>query len=231
MKRLYSILLVLIPLLGFATAGFAERRFSYEKWLAPAGYYCIIFGLISFALLTLISLIWKRSLKNAFKKFSDFLLKHSTTLGVIFSGLLLSIVFGLLLTGFEYILWILSIFPGIVMIFGMPIIISFKSIRNKWLLNPCFLKWSAIFSLSAIIASLKFMICAKNGIIPGLDIWVNPFGRNKFYSHPYDSLFYIWTPVFAFLNFIWLSLAFVWIGTGVRKLRLYFKLRFSRKEG
>lgn len=223
MKRLITLFCLVIPIVCFAASGMADRREEFVRWLLQAGIYCTVFGSILFVLLDVASVIWKSSSQSLLDKFRCYLLKYSSTIGVLILGLFLSIVFGLSITIFDWLFWILAIIPLMIAVVGLPIILSFKKFRNKWLGDTGFLKWAIIFSLSAVIASLVFIILVECGMIPDLRFYIESLSRQSFRTHPYESLGYIWMYAGIFLIESIVCLPLIWIGIGMHKLYVFFK--------
>lgn len=188
--------LIFVPLIAFAAAGIADAHYDHQQWIFPAYAYCLVFGLIIMLSLFIISLNYKTKTRHISEHISAYLIQHPIS-AIIFTGILLAIPTGLIGVVLLEIMWIMFIFPFVVLIIAFPIILVDKRFREKKLLSIVWIKWSLLISISAITASLLFIILADCNLLPGTDItYIARPSRShpEFHSstHPYDSMKEIW---------------------------------------
>lgn len=220
--RYLSLVLLFIPASTFAAAGFADGYNDHQHWIFPAYAYCLVFGLAFLLAWFIISLVWKSEVRRTSEAVTSYLRKHSI-LAIIFSGILLAIPIGIIGAVSWEIIWFLSIFPFIGLMVAYPLILVNKHFREKWLLSPFWTKWSMMIAISAVSASLLFIILTNCDLLPGTDITylARPDRTHRdFYSHahPYDSMGEIWTLPLFFIGEIVLALAFYTLGMLNRQL-------------
>lgn len=205
-----------MPALAFAAAGFADAYHDHQQWIFPAYSYCLIFGLLILFAMFIITLICRTKTQETVGAISSYLINHRI-IAIIVSGVLLAIPLGIMESVSWEIIWFLSILPGLALMLAFPISLVNKTFREKYLLSPSLLKWSFMISVSAIAASLLFIVLTNQNMLSGTD--VTYFARPDrlhpdFYNptHPYDSLKEIWSMPLVFIAEIPIAIILYWIG-------------------
>ncbi len=211
MKNILLFLLLSVQTLVFAASGMADRFYMHREWIFPAYAYCLLFGIIILLGLFIASLVYKGRIVSITDRISNYL-KMLPFLAILFTGVSLAIPLGILESVLCEILWFLAFYPILGLLGLFPIILISKSTREKMLLSPICIKWSVMVSLSAIIASLVFIILTNYHLLPGIE---NPYfntTQRGVLTHPYDSLKEIWEMVPVFMVEMAFSLVLYGIG-------------------
>ena len=214
--RYLSIALLLIPTPAFGAAGFADAYHDHQQWIFPAYFYCLIFGLLLLSGLFIISLICKTKTQEITSAISSYLIRHRI-LAIVVTGVLLAIPLGIIGSVSWEIIWFLSILPALALMLAYPMSLVNRSFREKYLLSPCMIKWSSMLSISAIVASLLFIILTNWNLLSGTDItyFARPDRLHPDYynpTHPYDSLKEIWGSPLLFIVEIPIAVILYWFG-------------------
>lgn len=214
--RYLSIALLLIPTPAFAAAGFADAYHDHQQWIFPAYFYCLIFGLLLLSGLFIISLICKTKTQEITSAISSYLIRHRI-LAIVVTGVLLAIPLGIIGSVSWEIIWFLSTLPALALMLAYPMSLVNRSFREKYLLSPCMIKWSSMLSISAIVASLLFIILTNWNLLSGTDItyFARPDRLHPDYynpTHPYDSLKEIWGSPLLFIVEIPIAVILYWFG-------------------
>lgn len=214
--RYLSIALLLIPTPAFAAAGFADAYHDHKQWIFPAYFYCLIFGLLLLSGLFIISLICKTKTQEITSAISSYLIRHRI-LAIVVTGVLLAIPLGIIGSVSWEIIWFLSILPALALMLAYPMSLVNRSFREKYLLSPCMIKWSSMLSISAIVASLLFIILTNWNLLSGTDVtyFARPDRLHPDYynpTHPYDSLKEIWGSPLLFIVEIPIAVILYWFG-------------------
>lgn len=236
MRTLISIILLSIPAMAFAAAGFADAYHDHRHWIFPAYAYCLAFGLIVLFGLFILSLIFKAKTQEISETISAFFISHRV-LAIIMSGILLAIPLGIIGAVSWEIIWFLSIPIGMGLMIAFPMLIVNRRFREKWLLSSSFgIKWSFMISISAIVASVLFIVLTECDLLPGTDItyFARPDRSHRdFYSpsHPYDSMKEIWAMPLFFISEIVIALILYYLGIFNRYLcRKLSEVRHRKRE-
>ena len=228
--RKLALLLLLVPSIAFAAAGFADAYNDHQRWIFPAYAYCLVFGLIALLVLFIMSLICQTKTQHISEHISVYLIRHKI-LAIVFTGILLAIPIGIIGAVSWEIIWFLSILPFMGLMVAFPIILVNKRIREKLLLSTFWIKWGLLISISSISASFLFIILTDCNLLTGTDITylARPDRLHRgFYSptHPYDSMKEIWFLPLFFIGEIVISLIFY--SLGILNRFIYRKLSASR---
>lgn len=228
--RKLALLLLFVPSIAFAAAGFADAYNDHQRWIFPAYAYCLVFGLIVLLVLFIMSLICKTKTRHILEHISVYLIRHKI-LAIVFTGVVLAIPIGVIGAVSWEIIWFLSIFPFMGLMVAFPIILVNKRIREKLLLSPFWLKWNLLVSISSITASLLFIILTDCNLLTGTDITylARPDRLHQgFYSptHPYDSMKEIWLVPAFFIGEI--IIALILYSFGILNRFIYRKLSLLR---
>lgn len=211
-----AIALLLIPGSVFATAAFADAYYNHRNWIFPAYYYCLFFCLLLLFGMFIISLIYETKTQEITGAISYYLIRHRI-LAIIVTGVLLAIPLGIIGSVSWEIIWFLSILPALALMLAYPMSLVNRSFREKYLLSPCMIKWSSMLSISAIVASLLFIILTNWNLLSGTDItyFARPDRLHPDYynpTHPYDSLKEIWGMPLVFIAEIPMAFILYWFG-------------------
>lgn len=214
--RYLSIALLLIPTPAFAAAGFADAYHDHQQWIFPAYFYCLIFGLLLLSGLFIISLICKTKTQEITSAISSYLIRHRI-LAIVVTGVLLAIPLGIIGSVSWEIIWFLSILPALALMLAYTMSLVNRSFRENYLLSPCMIKWSSMLSISAIVASLLFIILTNWNLLSGTDVtyFARPDRLHPDYynpTHPYDSLKEIWGSPLLFIVEIPIAVILYWFG-------------------
>ena len=133
--RIKAILLLSVPSIAYAAAGFADAYYDHQRWIFPAYAYCLVFGLTVLLSLFITSLFCKATTRHISERISSYLIRHQI-LAILFTGILLAIPLGIMESLSWEIIWFLSIFPFMGLMVTFPIILVNKRFREKRLLSP-----------------------------------------------------------------------------------------------
>lgn len=219
-KAVLLFMFIILSAKAFAAAGFADCYYDHQHWIFPAYAYCLGFGLVILLIMTMTSLFIKTKTKCVIRTASTFLKEHAIC-GIIVAGILWAIILGIIGAVSWEIIWFLTILPFIATIFCFPFVLANKKIREKWLLSPIILKWTAMIVISAIISSVIFIILTNSGILKGTEITylARPDRIHRhFYSptHPYDSMKEIWGMPLFFMAEIMIAIFLYYSGMSIR---------------
>lgn len=233
MKNIVSFLL-LIPATAFAAAGFAERYYDHQHWILPAYAYCFGFGLVTLLILIMASLLFKAKTKNMAIRASTFLKDHPVC-GIIVAGILWAILLGIAGAVSWEIIWFLTILPLLEIMVCFPLALAKRRIREERLLSPSMLKWAVMIVMSAIIASVLFIVFTDCGVLKGTEITYlarpNRFHPDGHYStHPYDSMKEIWGMPLLFMAEIIIAIFLYYLGMIVRHVWVKFLVIRNKKR-
>lgn len=184
---------MLIPGAAFAAAGFADRYYDHQHWIIPAYRHCLIFGLLILFVLGVISLIFRTKTREVTGAISSFLIRHRI-LAIIVTGVLLAIPLGITISASWEIIWLMAMFPALASIVALPICLANRRFREKFMLSPRVIQWTSMLSVSAIAASLLFIVLTNHHMLSGTDI-IHVAGRvppYEYLTHPYGSMKEIW---------------------------------------
>lgn len=232
----FSSLLLITPVVNcYAAAGFADAYHDHQQWIFPAYFYCLIFGLLLLSGLFIISLICKTKTQEITSAISSYLIRHRI-LAIVVTGVLLAIPLGIIGSVSWEIIWFLSILPALALMLAFPMSLVNRTFREKYLLSPCMIKWSSMLSISAIVASLLFIILTNWNLLPGTDVTylarpnrLHPDYYNP--THPYDSLKEIWGSPLLFIVEIPIAIILYWFGLLNRYLcRKLSEIRHRKQE-
>lgn len=215
MKKYLSIL-TFTPATAFAAAGWADAFYSHQRWIFPVYAYCVSFGLLTLIALYIASLVYRIKIRELSMRVSGYLLHHKV-LAIIFAGLMLAIPIGIITGALWDTFSILMLFPlmGLMTIF--PFILIIRKFRENFLLSPFWIKWSLMISISAVVASLLFLILTKCNLLSGTDISYFVYSGRSYrefhlLTHPFDSLKHIWENALYFIGEIPIALLLYWSG-------------------
>ena len=209
--------LLIFSLDAFAYAPIYDRFNTYRHWIFPAYLYCLIFGALFVVVFGCTFYAMRKRIAPKLEQFTQ-LLRQSSFWSIIVCGVLWSIPLGILGNLLYLIYWFITIYILEILLILFSLLLSFKRCRNAWLFYPSLLKWNIIFVMSAICASVLFIILTNCGWLISEKDWYI-LGYHKFYEHPYDSIINIWNGTILFFLGILLSLIFYWIGNGIRWLK------------
>lgn len=117
-----------------------------------------------------------------------------------------------------------------------PICLLERNFREKCLLSPFYIKWSLIVTISAIAASLLFIVLTNFDMLSGTDITFLTRPERSHHgsaelTHPYDSIMKIWEMPLFFIAEILVVLIIYSIKLSIKDLRRkLFEIR-NRKQG
>lgn len=225
--RFSSLLLMMMPFSCYAAAGFADAYHDHQQWIFPAYSYCLILGLLCLLGMFIISLIWKSKTQEITSSISSYLIRHRMS-AIMATGVLLAIPLGIIVSVSWEIIWFLSILPGLALMIAFPICLVNRNFREKCILSQLGLKWISMISISAIVASLLFIILTNLNLLSGTDVTYleRPDRLHSHYynpTHPYDSLKEIWVSPLLFIAEIPIATFLYWMGL----LNRYLCRKFS----
>lgn len=230
-KRLLGVSGLFVPSLAFAAAGFADAYADHQHWILPAYIYCFVFGLTIFFGLFAVSRVYKTKTRAITGKISAYLIRHRIK-AIIVTGILLAIPLGITLVASWEVIWLLSIFPMLMLMFALPILLANSQFREKYLLSPFAIKFALMTTITAAAASLLFIILTNNHMLPGTDISylarpsrLHP--TSYVATHPYDSMKEIWGLPLLLIAEIPIAIILYWLGLFNRYIR--GKLPFIRR--
>ncbi len=221
--RYLAIALLLIPAPAFAAAGFADAYYNHQQWIFPAYLYCLIFGLLILSGMFIISLIYKTKTQEIISAVSSYLIRHRI-LAIIVTGVLLAIPLGLIGSVSWEIIWFISIFPGLALMIAFPLCLTNRHFREKCMLSPFMIKWTSMLSISAVVASLLFIILTHLHLLPDTDVtylaWPDRLHREFHHpTHPYDSMKEIWSMPLVFIAEIPIAIILYYVGLLTRQVQ------------
>ena len=239
MKNKLVVLLTLlaVPSVAFAAAGMIDSINDFRHWIYPAYLYNLKFGIAFLISFVVLYFVFKKPIDKVYNKFSGYL-KRLPTLAVIVCGVLFWLPYGIIMQALNYckIDWDTIIFEIILIVlggtlFGFIILSACGRFRNKVLISPLFLKISSAIVLSAICASVLFIILTETGVL-NIDNMVYYTYRcgGIHATHPFDSVIKIWHYSVCFLWFILYSLIILWIGNAYRWLKSKLKQRVALQK-
>lgn len=201
---------------AFAANAFADAHNDHRQWIFHAYVYCIGLGLATLFILILFSFIFRTKTKSIVTTVSTFLKEHPVC-GIIVAGIIWAILLGINLELLWEAIWLFAITPFVVFFICFPFLLAINMIREKCMLSPFMLKWTGMLTISAIIASILFIILTQCGILPVNDITylAHYYRSNKglyMPSHPYDSILEIWTMPLFFMAQIIVAIAIYYLG-------------------
>lgn len=222
-KRILGVSGIFAPFLAFAAAGIADRYADHQRWILPAYIYFFVFGLVIFFGLFAVSRVYKTKTREITGRVSAYLIRHRIK-AIIVTGVLLAVPLGIIAAASWEVIWFLSVFPMLVLIFALPPLLVNRQFREKCLLSPFAIKYVFITAVTAVAASLLFIILANNGILPGTDITylarpsrLHP--ASYIATHPYDSMKEIWGLPLIFIAEIPIAIILCWLGVFSRYIR------------
>lgn len=200
----------------YAAAGFADAYHERQQWIFPAYFYCLIFGLVILFGMLIISLMCRTKTQEITGAISSYLISHRI-LAIIVAGVLLAIPLGVIGSVSWEIIWFLSIIPALALMLAFPMSLVNRTFREKYMLSACMIKWTSMLSISAIIASLLFIVLTNLNLLSGTDITYlarpNRLHPDFYHpSHPYDSLKEIWSIPLFFIVEIPIAVILYWLG-------------------
>lgn len=213
--RYLAVALLAIPASTCTAAGFADAYYDHQQWIFPAYFYCLIFGLLILFGMFIISLIYKTRTQEITIAISSYLIRHRI-LAIITTGVLWAIPLGIIVFVSYEVIWFMSIFLWLALMIAFPICLINRNFMAKCLFSPFGMKWISMISISAIAASLLFIILTNCNMLSGTDITYlarpNRF-HPEFYiqTHPYDSMEEIWSIPIVFIAEIPIAIILYWL--------------------
>ena len=107
MKKVCASIFFILPFLCFGRAGIADAFYDFQEWVYPAYLSCLILGVITFIVLTILAYRFRVTVKRWFSNKSMYLREHPF-FGVIIAGLLLSIPIGIILSVLWQLFWFMA---------------------------------------------------------------------------------------------------------------------------
>ena len=240
MKNRFIALLTLlaVPSVAFAAAGMIDSINDFRHWIYPAYLYNLKFGIAFLIGFVVLYFVFKKSWDNTINRISCYL-RTQPSLAVIVCGVFFWLPFGIMMRALDY--WKLGeigedwiTFLVIVLFgttFGFIILSACSRFRNKVLISPLFLKVSSALVLSAIFASVLFIILTKSGLLKIDNMVYHTYrGGFKYITHPFDSVIYIWYYAVCFLWCILYSLIILWFGNAYRWFKGKWKQRVALQK-
>ena len=227
-NKLIALLTILaVPSVAFAAAGMVDSINDFRHWIYPAYLYNLKFGIAFLIVFVVLYFVFKKPIDKVYNKFSGYLKRHPT-LAVIVCGVFFWLPFGIIMQALGYwdngkindygITFLVIVLFGTV--FGFIILSACGRFRNKVIISPLCLKVSSAIVLSAISASLLFIILTKTGVLKIDKMVYHTYrGGFKYITHPFDSVIYIWWYSGCSLWCILYSLIILWIGNAYRWLK------------
>lgn len=213
-KLIALLTLLTIPSVAFALAGIADRLNAYEAWIFPAYLYNLIFGVIFAVILTAFFFILRKPLNQTLSRVCKYLESHSS-IAIVSIGILFSIPLGILCDTLYHLLWVIALIPTFGLMLIYPFALSSKRFRNSLLRFHKIMVIAIIIAISAMLASVCFIIFTKLGWLSHTNGTYSNLSTNfKVLTHPFDSIKSIWGATLIFMCEIVLSLIFLWIGKG-----------------
>lgn len=227
--RKITIILLTLPAIAFAAAGFVDDYYDHRRWILPAYEYCLVFGLVLLLGMFIITLICKTKTQEITEVISSYLIRHQI-LAIIATGVLLGIPLGIMGSVSWEIISFRSIVPLLVLMIALPISLVNRNFREKWLLSPFAIKWLFMISVSAVVASLLFIVLTNCNVIPDSDVsYLARFSHVQ--THPYDSIEEIWITSLAFIAEIPIAIILYLFGSLTRYVcRKFFDSRHRKQD-
>lgn len=234
MKSIKNVLLFVSIILSenaFAAAGFADSFYAHRHWIFPAYAYCLGFGLATLFIFTIISLLFKTKTKRLISAVSR-LLKENAICGIIVVGILWGILLGIISAVLYEIFWFIAIIPIIVIMICFPLGLTNSKIRKNFMLSPFMLKLTGMIVMSAVIASVLFIILTNFGVLKGTDVTYLARPSRFFNSptHPYDSMKEIWGLSIIYMIDILVAIALYLLGCLNRFIYKKFPIFLHKKR-
>lgn len=228
--RKITIILLSMPVIAFAAAGFVDDYYDHRRWILPAYEYCLVFGMVLLLGMFIITLTCKTKTQEITDVVSSYLIRHRI-LAIIVTGILLGIPLGIMGSVSWEIISFQSIVPLLALIIALPISLVNRNFREKWLLSPFAIKWLFMISVSAVVATLLFIILTNCNVLPDPDI---PYHLARFFhvqTHPYDSIEEIWIMPLAFITEIPIAIILYLFGLLTRYVcRKFFDSRHRKQD-
>lgn len=200
---------------AFALAGFAERFYEYQAWIFPAYLYNLIFGVIFAVILTAFFFILRKSLNRTLSRVCKYLESHSS-IAIVSVGILFSIPLGILCITLYHLLWLIAKIPILGLMLIYPLALLHKRYRNSILRLHKILRIAIIIAISAMLASVCFIVFTKLGWLSHTNAtYSNPYDNFKILTHPFESIKSIWSGPLFFMCETVFSLILLWIGKGL----------------
>lgn len=211
-KLIALLTLLTISSVAFAMAGIADRFYEYQAWIFPAYLYNLIFGVIFAVILTAFFFILRKPLNQTLSRACKYLESHSS-IAIVSIGILFSIPLGILCKTLYHRLWFIAIIPTFGLMLIYPFVLSVKRFRNSTLRFHKILVIAIIIAISAMLASVCFIIFTKFGWLSHSNgTYFNLSTNFKILTHPFDSIKSIWGGTLIFMCETVLSLILLWIG-------------------
>ena len=240
-------LVVLLTLLAVPSVAFAENGVyvwidgNFRHWLYPIAFYTLIFSIFFMGLQLCLYIKYRARVNDIIMRFIQFL-KVRPTLAVIFCGITVSSILGILtrialpsdasnFLGGLYPMFV-QFFPIAFLIFEIILIILFACgrFRNKVLLAPSFMKVVLSIIISVICANLLYLILTEIGVLRlvhlswtrGLSIYLEREGIYLDYEgldQPINNIIWIWWFGILYVVTVPFSLLLLWIGNAYRWLK------------
>lgn len=205
-----------VPAIAFAAAGFADRFNDFRHWIYQAYLYNLEFGIGFLIVFTIVYYLLKKKLDPIILQFRQYLQSHPA-LAIIVCGALIAVPFGIYIQISWYILLFISLGLNLFCIAALTVLLAYSTFRNKVLLSPLLMKAIMLFILSALCASLLFMILTYSGALQ-LDCTFYTI-REGVSNHQIDSLVNIWCGVLISLCIIPFSLLLHGVGSAFRWIK------------
>lgn len=218
LRLLCSSFLLSLTTTGVAASPYADEFSEHNHWIFTAYAYCLIFGAL-FMLILYICALKRKSRANALIAKVSYWLNEHPQISIIIMGMLWAVPIGIISQITWDVLSFQSIFPFIMMAIAFPLLLADSRFRKSVLLLPSMLKLSIFICLSAIMASLSFIILTKCGVLNGTDSLY--FKRDSCMSfhiltHPYDSLKHIWAMAPFYFAETVIAVALYYLGNLIR---------------
>lgn len=224
-------LFLCVTFILMADSGLSGRWHDFLFWIKPALTYCFFTGLITFALLLIIFLIFKKRIIGHTDKLISYLKKHNVTC-VLIMGILFAVFLNFLQVGLNITLWFLSIFPVQALLIAFPIFLATR-LRNKFLVGRIKLLLLTAFFISASVSILLFVLAVNTGMVVEPSILFAPehrLGEINIRSYPYDCLVYMCNGIPYFGTEIILALAAVLLGNSIKKIHKYISHKRKKRN-
>lgn len=220
MKKICVLLNLCVPIMGFAAAGFADRRIDLLDWLGPSIKMISISTACFFILLFLLSYFYKYRISIIFGKIIEYL-RRKRFLATLITGCFTSTILAFITFFLDMIFWFLALLPVLFILTVYPIVLGSR-LRNKWLLNKKVLWLQSITFISLVFSVIIFIACVELNIlsVPApFYVGVNRFNSTPFLDYPLDALSHIFEGIIYYGMDVLLSLFFVGLGNILRSLQ------------
>ena len=248
-------LIALLALLSVPSVAFAENGAyvwiygNFRHWLYPIAFYTLIFSIFFIGIILCLYIKYRARVNDIIMRFSQFL-KARPTLAVIFCGITVSSILGILTRialpsdasnffGELYPMFV-QFFPITLLIFEITLIILFACgrFRNKALLSPSFMKVVLSIIISVICANLLYLILTEIGVLRlvhlpwtrGLSIYLEREGiylDHEGLDQPINNIIWIWWFGIPYVVTVPFSILLLWIGNTYRWLKSKWKQRVA----